>query len=649
VNRNHILPLITIALLLTTSFTLYYLKDSTPSDLRMTIFGESVQEVDHGETASYTINIRNVGEGSKNVNLQLTDVPEHWDASLDKQDLALPGNSRDTVILSVTAPSGEIAASRGVATVAGIGVRGGNITIGTITILRGSATVLRDGQSLPLGSGENISSGDIVTAQGSAIITLDVSKLFSNMGDAEGEIYVLLHDATVGFLRYEDSAFMWVVSGDVLIWEPEEGGSPGTRATPPAPPIINLSEMDVIDMEFPGQEYNVVLEFDRYFNASFFHLNVSSEETVVEVFEGEVVVTNDNSNRTLKKYEQTTADEVRAVPEALPVERTIISLDSDGSVEETVESQGTNIRELDDVYYLPLERRTYYIAPKLPDISLDIKGQTEGEYEVDISQIEEFTNKTFNVKSSSSIQTKDSFSYSDDSLNMNTEEQDKTYDLTIIYEDAKTGKEPEEFEVKLVRTSDEEQSFVVEDWEKLDDEEAKPVVFKEGEKEVKISTGTTGEELEKLIEEKEDGEEFPWIPVVGVVALIVIVIIGAAFYLGYLPQAHVEEKKRLTIVGVTTSPEPPKLDEKAEIKAIILTKDQTLLTGEHKILVGFFDGFGLISEMTLSQDQLKPDTETELPAVTWTPKQSGEREINVVIEVDDKEADVHATMVMVKD
>ena len=109
-------------------------------------------------------------------------------------------------------------------------------------------------------------------------------------------------------------------------------------------------------------------------------------------------------------------------------------------------------------------------------------------------------------------------------------EKDKTYNLTIGYEDVRTGKKSE-FELVKVRSSEKEQSIVVDDWENLDEKEEKPVKFKEGDKEVPISTGTSGEEIEEMLEEEEDEKEFPL--VVTALSVIIVLLIVILFTMNY--------------------------------------------------------------------------------------------------------------------
>ncbi len=518
-NKNRILALVAFVLLLVSTISILQLEESPLSDLRMTLLGDRVQGASYGETALYDINIQNIGEYNRNLRLQLSGIPNYWDASLSKEYLILSGNSRTIVTLSVTAPSAHAAGARGLARVAEIGVRAGNVTIGTITILKGTATLLRNGTSSPLSTDDEILSGDIVTTRGSSVISLNVSRLFSNIGDAEGEIYLLLHNATVGFLRYEDTAYVWIMSGNVFIWVP---GGGGTRAAPPL--LLNLSEMAIINAEFPGREYNAVLTITRNFEGAFFSLNVTPDETSVEVYDGELEVSNDVDSLTLGRYERTSAKKTGIIPEPEPVERTIIVLESDGCVEGTVYYQGINVLELEDTYYLPVGNREYYITPHLPDLTLNLTGRTVGEYSITFITIEGYSAKSFALTSTGSLKTTDTFLFSENELKLRNMETGKTYDLTISYENVSTGFSSD-FQAVGVRTSKEGQGFKVEDWEKLGDKEEKPVVISQGDKKVNVSTGITGEELDELLAppEEEEPTVWLWISVFGILVLVAVI------------------------------------------------------------------------------------------------------------------------------
>jgi len=532
VSKKRLLSLAAVAILigvvLLTALNQFSILSET--NLRMTLLGERIQEVEYEETAEYPIYVKNEGDESKNIHLFLTDVPAHWEASIDKEDLVLSGKSEEIVRLTVTAPSEEIARTRGPARVANVGVRGGNVTIGTITILKGTATVTRDGVSSTLSSDDDILSGDEITTVGFSRIDLDYSKLVNDSTNYTGKVIsVLLKDAKVSFVARNDTVYMTVANGNVTVLVKGGGGGRSSRA-PSISPVINLSGEALTDLGFSEEEYNMVLEFGSFDTDSFFHLDVTEEETTVEVFEGDLSVGNSRSTRSLKKYEQTTAVRTTDVPEPEPVERTIITLESSGSVEGVVESGGQNLLERDDVHYFPAGAQEFYIAPRLPEISVDLRGMKDGDYEIDIAQIGDRTGKSFSVKSNVTIETRDGFSYSENSLKVEKMEETKTYDLAVFYEDTETG-ETADFEVVTIKSSDDEQAIVIEDWEKLEDDEAETVVFKEGETEVTITNGATGEEIEEQLEEEageEDDAEFEWSSVLPFVLLLLILVVIVA-------------------------------------------------------------------------------------------------------------------------
>ena len=528
-NKNALLSIAGIALLLLSVGAIVLLDESPLTDLRMTLLSDRIQEADYEETVTYDIYVRNVGKYNRNPRLELTGVPEHWDASLSKEYLVLSGNSRTIVTLSVTAPSVNSAGARGLARVANIGVRAGNVTIGTITILKGSATVLRNGIISPLSTGDDILSGDIVTTRGSSVVSLKVSKLFSNIGDAS-KIYLLLHDAVVGFLRYEDTAYLWIMSGNVIVRVP---GGGGTGATTPL--TVNLSGIPIINAEFPGREYNAVLTITQDFEEAFFFLNVTPEGTNVEVYEGEVELRNDDDGRTIERYEQATGKRTGMIPESTCLERTIVMLESDGCVEGTVYYQGTNVLELPDTYHLPIDthylpagKREYYITPILPDLKLNLTGVTDGTYTATFTTISGCSSRSFTFTSTGSRSTTDTFLFFANELKLRNMKPEK-YDLTISYENVNTGYSTD-FQAVKIKTSDEDQGFEVEDWKKLRDEEEKPVVISQGDKKARASTRITGDELEELFAPREEEEKISILVVIAAVFIIVILVGIVAYY-----------------------------------------------------------------------------------------------------------------------
>jgi len=538
-DRKKLLAIAAVVLLFITTITLYSLKEDQPFDLRMTIFGKRSQEVDYGESATYTISVKNVGEESKNVHLQITDVPDHWAASLDAEDVSLSGNERTSVTLTVTAPSIEIAQTRGMTRVAEIGVRAaGNVTIGTITILKGTANVTRDGITLPLANNNDILSGDVITTKGSANITLDMKKLVNDSLEYQGVISILLDDANVSFLYKGDTVYMSVAEGTVTVHAKSEGG--GGRATTAHAPVVNLSTMHLINAEFPRRDYRAVLIFDANLSSSLFTMHVSPDNTTIEVFHGEIEVKNEVDNKTLSSYEQLSGVRTESFLGVQPVERMLVILDFNGAVEGTMEIEGTNVFERDDVHHFSVEGTQYFITPRFPEITLKLMGRTKGEYTIYFTQISGYTNKTFAVRSTTTIETKDSFVYGRESLKLFDMEQGKVYDLVISYETVNPDYSTA-FVVENVKTSTGDQTFVVLEWEKLGDENAEPVMMKQGGQEKKLHTGMTGDEIEERFDVEDKGKSL-LVPAIGGIVLIVVIVIGLLVYFGYLPLGSEDEK-----------------------------------------------------------------------------------------------------------
>ena len=242
--------------------------------------------------------------------------------------------------------------------------------------------------------------------------------------------------------------------------------------------------------------------------------------------------------------------------------------------------------------------------------------------------------------------TTDDLVFEDEALKFRNMEEGKTYDLTVGYENTKTGEESQ-FEIVEVKSSEEEQSIAVDDWEKLDEDDGE-LRFKQGDKEVKVKDGATGEDIENSLEGEEKEEKFPWFAV-GVVALLVLIVIGATAYLGYLPMVFVRKTRKLIVLSCNVSPTSPTVGEKTEIMTVLRNEEIVLKANEHKIVVAFFDEFTLIGELDVSDKDFESEKDIELPVCEWIPEKSGERPITVVIEIDDEEVEEYSFMVMVNE
>ncbi|MCK4614933.1 MAG: carboxypeptidase regulatory-like domain-containing protein, partial [Thermoplasmata archaeon] len=174
---------------------------------------------------------------------------------------------------------------------------------------------------------------------------------------------------------------------------------------------------------------------------------------------------------------------------------------SDGCVGGWMRSKGINILENEGVYYLiakdylPAENREYYIIPSdVTDITLELTGRTDGTYTVSFTSIKDCTSKRFEMTTTGSMATTDTFVFSESELGLREMEPDKTYDLTITYVNTATGVTTK-FRAVDIKTSDEDQGFEVTEWENLGDEKKKPVTFYEGDREKRLKIYLPGTDL----------------------------------------------------------------------------------------------------------------------------------------------------------
>ncbi len=627
-------------LLLVLVSSLFFLSNVGDEKFQLAHLGDSVQMIKAGETASYPIEVENSGPVEATAKLETIQVPQGWEASLSDSTLTLHAGELGLVFLSVTAPSSY---SEEQVRTANVRVRAtGNVTIGTITILDGSATLLRGGESSSLNNGDEIQSGDIVENEGESLIVLDPQKLINDSESYEGDIYILMSNAKIGFLRQDDTAYLTVMKGDVTISVPSGGGGGGRNA--PGHPQIDLSASPLIDSQFPGQEYDAVIELGSFDQSSFFHLGLEENETTVELFEGSLDVRNDENTRTMEEFQEASAKR-RGVIATKPVERTIITLESNGSVAtNSITSGGEDVLAMPAVYHLPTAERQIFVTPKLPEITLDLQGNKDGEYAIEISQLENQTKKSFFIRTTASKDTTDNLIIEDRSLKLEEMEKDKTYDVVIVYTNTTSG-EISEFEVKDVKTSDKDQELAVDDWEKLAKTEEETITFVQGDQRTTISNGTTGEQI---VEQLDKEDEFPWGWLIAGILSLGLLIFGIGIHLGYLP-IQVPPKKGLVVVKCETKPVISRQGEEAELVVALRNEGESLKGGEHSILLSIFDDFDPIDEVDVSGTDFEAECELELPGVKWTPEAAGERNIIIVIEIDTTESKEHSFTVQVEE
>ncbi len=531
-----------------------FLPPASAPEISMTILSESVQEVGYGESAVYTIVVENIADkGVDLFELDISGVPTSWEAELSENPIDIPAHSFEEISLTVTAPTMKAAAEAemngGIDHVAAIGVRGGNDTIGTITILStGSATVKRNGTTEALDSEGDIYSGDVVTVSGSAIISIDPSKLINNSVTYDGDIFILLSDAVIGFLKREDTAYMTVFNGEVSVWIPGGGGGGGVRGSD-APGVrgpsslgINLSGNALLDEAFPGMDINAIIEFNKPpVEESLFFLDVTGEGTTVEVFKGEIEITNDDESIILEKYEQVTAGETEEIPDPGRVRAVVLEIETDGTSKEVIEVRGENILDVNDTISMPdMDGRSIYIIhteeEENPEVRVTQRGTTgKGEYRTRYTSIDEYSTRSFQFSSSSTAGVDDIISIAEDMITVESEDVDKVYNLSIAYREV--GEEPETFVITGVEISEEEQTIEVEDWSNLTGE-SDTVTFSEGDFTVPLDNGQSGDELLDKIEAKKTNEKKKEIPVflwIGM-AIVTIGIIAFLLFMGSMPQ-----------------------------------------------------------------------------------------------------------------
>jgi hypothetical protein len=543
---------------------LVFLPLTSAPQLKMTVLRDSVQEVGYGESAIYYIDVRNTGDGGTRVfDLELTEVPDAWETELSHRSLSLSSQSHRKVVLTVTAPTRQTVEEAGegaIDRVASIGVRSGNVSVGTVTILTGQLTLERAGESHELDPDDPpyfVEPGDLLTSSGLALVELDMDLLFPGAGQG-GELYLGLNEASIGIWRQNETAYIWISSGTVVIyWPGDSGGGGGNRADGSEWNMI-FDNVPNVDEAFPDLEYSSVISFQANADPVLFHVGALNGDIIpVSVYDGTLNLATSESEITLAGLESVRVTPGNALPdEPEPLYGIILetrsgdksgSVPAENSVEETITVDGKNFFAVgngpDDAVVLSgIGGRNIYFIPVsrgyIPDVTVTHNGRTEGFYRTTISYIGNYTTTSFEFSSSSTSVTQDvvMFSFTSSTLSgstlvveqVNEEERGKSYDLGMSY--MKMGMKREIFNITSMATSNDTQIFRVIDWTSFDLPGAIPVHFSQGGVTVPVEDGDTGEDIRWKMQAPDDDDDDSDLVMlyqaIGVAVMVLVLMVG---------------------------------------------------------------------------------------------------------------------------
>lgn len=652
IRKNKCIAVAGIILLLFTVLSITFLGDDDISPLRMHLMGDRIQEATFSETVHYKINVINVMGQDRKVKLELINIPKNWNASLNDDYFNLAPNSNKIVVLSVTAPSVNASGDRGLSTVAAIGVRSEyNGSIGTITILKGSAMKFNEGKLSEMRSSNDINSTDIIITRGKSSIDIEWSEFYN--GDYDGDTTLILQDARVGFLYHDNKVYIPVESGNITFFGEGFGGNGDNISS--GVTILSRS-IKVIDDEFPGLTYNSVIVLDPseisdtvQTNDSLLTLSVVEvgPETglSLEVLEGEVNLENEVDSHTLKKAKKVTVTQEENIPDPRNISRSVIVVESDDCVEASVTSDGKNILDYENTRHIKVGSKEIFIFDSyLLEVELELTGKGDGDYTVEFSTMKNNVVRSFELNTTASLDTADNFVYREDRLELKNMEQDKFFDIEITEHDLTSGEE-HNFTAINVETTEKDMGFTVTDWKSLDDKEKTPVTFNLGEDEIGIHTGMTGEEIMNLFHithETEQTRLWLWIlpfPFMGLLAF------GGHRY--YLAAAVFRD---VLIESLSIDPVEPIAGKPAVFTASIKNKGAAIKGSKYVLSVSFYNNFvGMGKEILDIQNQKFEHNEIRDVSIQWIPDLSGPHMMNVSLDVDDSEVDGKRMEVSVQD
>jgi hypothetical protein len=480
---------------------LTFLPPASAPELRMTVLGDSIREVGFGESGEYRIGVSNIGdETTRLIQLKLTGIPEHWNAELSHEFISIPAKSTKTIRLTVTAPTMEAAAEAertgGLMNVASVDVRGGNVTVGTVTVLKGTLELQREGDVEIIGEDDGpytVEAGDVLTARGFAMVVVDTASMFSSPGENYGKIYIGLHDATVGFWVSGGTGFMWILDGQVVVLgtDPEDtrsgdfGPPDGTdelQELADSGPIagtrgendgwtLHIGRNLALDTSLLGLVYNAALSFGPEPGKALFYMNVDVDGTTeTSVFDGTLWVKNIVDQQEVGSLESSAGVPGSPLPRPWAALATIIDIESGTDSEEIVEFNGMNVFDIEDAHILiDANNRDIYIIPGFTrdsaNISVSYEGKAPGQHHANYTFIEDFHSYSFAVDSYTSSSSFDTVNLTRDTMEFDSGGEDKNYTVAIFYKDS--GGRKSAFRIHDIITTDGYQRVDVVDWVNL--------------------------------------------------------------------------------------------------------------------------------------------------------------------------------------
>ena len=657
-NRIRLFSVVGIILLLLSAVAIDLLEESDYSHIGLRVLGDRVKEVEYGKTIQYRFNVIKTRSENSDVNLEIVHVPEHWDAKLSHSHFTLSGDSNKIIEMRVTAPTSEHMGDPDLAKVAAIGIRGGNETVGTLSVIRGTAVVWREGDYYDYTSGTvDIDHLDIITTDGSPELWIDWSTITG--GDYEGNTTLVLKDAHTAYYRDDGKLYVAIQEGVISFFG--EGFGEGKNIfrgdDGDAPVTISRASNSLIDSAFPGFVYTTVvildpslIDTDNMGDDAFFTVSSSFANNVydvdVEVYEGNVTVENEDDVSYVSEHGTLDLDERGLIDEFLFQNRTVISIQSDGNVETEITSSGENILNLDNTIHMIIGDTEYFIFDIQTDGSdIEISATGDGNYTAKFATIDNEEVKSFEITTTASLATSDTYHYTPDRLDLSDMELGKTYDMTISHLDLDTGSTAT-FSVYDVDTVEDETGFEVENWAALDVDEVDPVIFHKGDEQVEITNGMIGTDIYELfaiLHAQEEVRLRNYIPYLILPAIL-------AFAGGYKMFMAAGLYKDLVVGDITIIPSELNIGDPSEITAIIKNNGKKRTGVKHPILVTFYDNFVPIAKefIDLEEEEFERGGARNV-VIPWVPDLSGPHSIQVAVDVDDTEVDTGRTDLSIKD
>jgi len=362
--------------------------------------------------------------------------------------------------------------------------------VGELLFEQGELTAYRKEGTIALDMGDDIQNFDILQTGAISSSLLVISSDFNpGLVPWDGDLYIFMGpETTLGLFIFDGHFQLWLAEGFVFIYtaldDPDDDWSGyfgnGTRAGPGEPPLqITNQPMDLIDDNFPGQDYELSIDIHELKGDVFFELNATENYNIVSMFRGHASLADGSETQQLAQGGKVSLSDGGTYQSTV---RAIIT-ENQGQVDMTIDA--ATMDENAPHYHIPLNQTaTVDITTEVPSYHLQadclnylITGTGEGvsPYTTSTTILENNITRSWSWSSTVAKDEEDGYHITTPSEMTMTPGSTKNYTLKIREE---KDMESRSFVIRdMPGYQEKDSTYTVNDWDNLDSTEEQSVDY----------------------------------------------------------------------------------------------------------------------------------------------------------------------------